>query len=70
MSPSNELKQSKYLPPLTKRSLYFNNKNIKIGDNKETEINSPKINESNILFLILEENFSLIQQKNLMEISD
>ena len=47
MITTNESKQSKYLPPLTKRSSYFKNKNIRIGDNLDTEdLKSPDINES------------------------
>jgi hypothetical protein len=51
MSPSNELKQSKYLPPLTKRSSYFKNKNIKIGDNFDNEEIKLTENNESIFFL-------------------
>lgn len=34
----NELKQSKYLPPLTKRSSYFKNKNIKFGSDNNNDL--------------------------------
>jgi hypothetical protein len=53
-SPINDLKQSKYLPPLTKKSSYFRNKNIKIGVNFDNEeIKFPENYESIFIYLFI-----------------